>query len=250
MKYDKSKVYTSLTADELNPGDKVIVADSPRVLRQEVEEDGYISTLKGVLKDCYIRRFATTNEWCLAYLIERKYNCTNCKGCVACIKPDKTFVCEDWKPKTKRNLCDSCKHSFADCPATPDDVKFGDGVGDDNVYECDKYEKKAEMPELISLGNGQYAEKEKHFRPFRDTDELVKVWEQKWSEKTNGQKWHDCKMNMPHIWVRRKESNSKGQLITEFGDELHVSMGKEGYNMTDLLVYFTFLDGTPCGVEE
>lgn len=228
MKYDKSKVYTSLTADELNPGDKVIVADSPRVLRQEVEEDGYISTLKGVLKDCYIRRFATTNEWCLAYLIERKYNCTNCKGCVACIKPDKTFVCEYWKPKTKRNLCDSCKHCFADCPATPDDVKFGDGMGNDNVYECDKYEKK-----------------EKHFRPFRDTDELVKVWKEK-----SKQVHSDYSLTMPYIWVRRKESNSKGQLITEFSNTFWVGMGKEEYNMTDLFVHFTFLDGTPCGVEE
>ena len=235
MKFELSRVFTAVNADKLKAGDKVIFGDSLTFLRQAVKEHAYIKELKDVLSESHSSRFKDIDrvEWGLAYLVERTKNCTNCEGCVACIKPDKTFVCADWKPKTKINLCDSCKHSFAECPATSDDIIFGDGVGNDNVYKCDKYEKK-----------------EKHFRPFRDTDELVKVWEQKWSEKTNGQKWHDCKLNMPHIWVRRKESNSKGQLITEFGDGIHVSMGKEGYHMPDLLVHFTFLDGTPCGILE
>ena len=88
---------------------------------------------------------------------------------------------------------------------------------------------------------------EKHYRPFRDTDELIKVW---CEYKCPAHNHRERGLTMPFIWVRRKDANTKGQLITEFGDELHVSMGKEGYNMTDLWVYFTFLDGSPCGVEE
>jgi len=38
---------------------------------------------------------------------------------------------------TKINLCDTCVHTFAECDSNP---KFGDGIGNDNVYECDKYE--------------------------------------------------------------------------------------------------------------
>lgn len=52
----------------------------------------------------------------------------------------------DKSKDTKRNLCNSCKHSFAECSATTDDIVFGDGVGNDNVWECAKYENKVEIP--------------------------------------------------------------------------------------------------------
>lgn len=238
MEFDKSKVYTAVDADALRVGDKVIVAHDLYFLKRCVKNNSPIDTIQMIRSEDSMFRFNVKENvaaFSLAYLIEKAHNCTNCEGCTDYIKPDKTFGCIGWKPKTNRNLCDSCKQCFAECPATPDDIIFGDGVGNDNVYACDKYEKKAEP----------------HYRPFKDTEELVKVWEQKWSEKTNGQKWHDCKLNMPYIWVQRKESNSKGQLITEFSDEIHVGIGRgEAYNMTDLWVYFTFLDGSPCGVEE
>ena len=37
---------------------------------------------------------------------------------------------------TKRHLCPTCLYEFATCKGNP---KFGDGYGNDNVYECDKY---------------------------------------------------------------------------------------------------------------
>lgn len=45
-----------------------------------------------------------------------------------------------YKEDTKNNLCDSCIHDFAVCPAK--NVKFGDGLSNDNVYTCDSYEAK------------------------------------------------------------------------------------------------------------
>lgn len=98
---------------------------------------------------------------------------------------------------------------------------------------------KVELPKI---------EKAEKYRPFRDTDELIKVWE----EKT---KPYRADTRIPPIinhliWVRRKESNCKGQLITKFSDPSWVIMSTEAYNMTDLLVHFTFLDGSPCGVKE
>jgi len=40
---------------------------------------------------------------------------------------------------TKVNLCTTCEYEFANCKATEDDTKFGDGVGNDNVYQCKVY---------------------------------------------------------------------------------------------------------------
>lgn len=39
---------------------------------------------------------------------------------------------------SKENLCDTCQKCIADCNA--DNIEFGDGVGNDNVIECDEYE--------------------------------------------------------------------------------------------------------------
>ena len=38
MKFDKSRVYTALNADELKVGSKVIVADSVRALKNAVKD--------------------------------------------------------------------------------------------------------------------------------------------------------------------------------------------------------------------
>ena len=45
---------------------------------------------------------------------------------------------------TKINLCDNCTH-YPDYPYCSDDVKFGDGVGKDNVYWCGNYKEEGEM---------------------------------------------------------------------------------------------------------
>ena len=38
------------------------------------------------------------------------------------------------------NLCDSCRHTYPDCPAGKDDVLYGNGKGGDNICACGKYE--------------------------------------------------------------------------------------------------------------
>ena len=149
-----------------------------------------------------------TTEWLLAYLVERAENCTNCgEG--------------KWDAEHKKILCD------------PVQCCSGNVVFKNHEIEvCEYWKPKTEQ------------KAEKHYRPFKDTDELIKVWGEK------GGKWQKRELTMPHIWVQRKEAKTKGQLITEIGDDLYVFMGKEGYNMTDLFIHFTFLDGSPCGVEE
>jgi len=45
---------------------------------------------------------------------------------------------------TKVNLCDTCCLSFATCK--PDSIKFGNGIGNDNVYRCSSYRLKETKP--------------------------------------------------------------------------------------------------------
>jgi hypothetical protein len=41
---------------------------------------------------------------------------------------------------TKINLCDTCVYSIPECRAK--EIEFGDGLGNDNVIECDCYKNK------------------------------------------------------------------------------------------------------------
>ena len=46
---------------------------------------------------------------------------------------------------TIQNLCDNCFYEIAECEAK--NVKFGNGLGDDNVIECDTYCSDTEVSE-------------------------------------------------------------------------------------------------------
>ena len=155
MEFDKSRIYSAINADELKAGDKVIVADSIADLKEFVKDEGDVVELEDVYGENFKLRFkANHTVFLLAYLVERKENCTNCiyegsAGCSVveiCGENKLTHRCHMYEAKdTKRNLCDSCKHFFAECSATSDDIIFGDGVGNDNVYDCAKYESKSEI---------------------------------------------------------------------------------------------------------
>jgi len=111
--------------------------------------------------------------------------------------------------------------------------KSGWREADVKVFACGEYKPKTERVE-------------KKYRPFKDTDELIKVWNKKF--------YLDFKpspdpLTMPYIWVRQKECSKGGLLITYFGeDEVKTDMGF--MPMRKLLADFTFTDRSPCGVEE
>lgn len=74
MKFDKSRVYTALNADELKVGDKVVCANSIKALKQKVEENA-TTEIKEIKGDCYTNRFSAYLDdelfnYALAYLVE------------------------------------------------------------------------------------------------------------------------------------------------------------------------------------
>lgn len=43
-------------------------------------------------------------------------------------------------PNNQVNLCDSCTYTYPECPSEKDDVIFGNGIGNDNICACNKYQ--------------------------------------------------------------------------------------------------------------
>lgn len=103
---------------------------------------------------------------------------------------------------------------------------------------------------------------EKHYRPFRDTDELVKVWGEKIGMSSY---WGtDEDLTIPNICVASRNVHEYVPwrfIITGFGWK---DVNKDGKRITKPTVYiadeeltleqlfcqYTFLDGSTCGVEE
>lgn len=206
MEFNKSRVYTALNADELNPGDKVIVAGNIGTLKWALNYEKIENLYNEIIEikdENHPTRFVVKaighdskiTDYALAYLMERAENCRKCIGkTVNCMKGranDEVCWCEDFKPKT-----------------------------------------------------------EPHYRPFKDTDELIEEWDKK-CQIYGVYGWGV--IEMPRIWVKYKfDKNNKGSLITDFSDD-QVALGDkdEDYiTMYDLFINFTFLDGSPCGIEE
>ena len=287
MEFDKSRIYSAVNADELKAGDKVIVADNLMQLKSRVAKGTDIRKLSEVLIESSMRRFCTDFSYvdedrkdacfsyALAYLVERKENCTNCRLCNRSIKDDPTQVCENYEPQVEPPTnCETCSKADTDrCPVPNPPKETGCGHweprparvcencrnlechGKDNNW-CEVREIKL-SDEAIKKNTCGYLKlvkeepkteqkAEPHYRPFRDTDELIKVWGSRCSE---GKGYVLNSLDMPHIWVRQKECSKGGLLITYFGeDEVRTDMGF--LTMRKLLSDYTFADGSPCGVEE
>lgn len=74
MEFDINKVYTTVNANELKVGDKVIFADDLNTLRKQVVNDGPISCINHIASEEYEYRFYGNNDvefFALAYLVEQ-----------------------------------------------------------------------------------------------------------------------------------------------------------------------------------
>lgn len=240
MKFELSKVYTSVNADELKPGDKVITAQQLGNLKYQISQKGYyVWTIKEIKEDTYSDRFVTGNGvFPLVYLIERKENCTNCRAYEYCKLKDKfrdhmIIKCASWllktEPKTERQEnCTNCgKHE--DCGFVQNQSRFA------NLNKCENWKPITEQ------------KAEKHYRPFRDVDELIGVWQEKCPSHNNREK----ALTMPLIWVRKKLNFSgiKGEFITRLEDS-YVDVNGRTVSFHVLFTEYEFLDGSICGVEE
>ena len=87
--------------------------------------------------------------------------------------------------------------------------------------------------------------KEKKFRPYKDTDEMIEDFKKRynsyggWSGKNNP-------MYCPLIWVQTACGNKK--LVTNIdNDSVYL---QKWVSLPEFAEAYTYLDGSPCGIEE
>ncbi|WP_296016694.1 hypothetical protein [uncultured Treponema sp.] len=85
---------------------------------------------------------------------------------------------------------------------------------------------------------------EKKLRPYKDTDEMVEDFKKRFNVNVPP-------YAMPLIWVKTKGADKK-YLIVRFASALTICLNVEVYTPTleDLAEGYTYLDGSPCGIEE
>lgn len=250
MEFDKSRAHSAVNADELKPGDKVIVADVISRLKEKVKTGSMVYTLKEVYGEAWSFRFSVPVDetpgvslsFALAYLVERKENCTNCMLCERTNSDDEEYECSpsgyigdkerakihkcsNWTLKAEQKTehdCKSCR--YKNC-----------GFKDFNTRnDCDRWEAEPKTRQKA----------EPRYRPFKDTDELIEEWDKKLGYRD------PTGLAKPYIWVRRKtDLKNCGHLVTDFSG-IGVTVQGQGYAMSGLFANFEFLDGSPCGVEE
>ena len=82
------------------------------------------------------------------------------------------------------------------------------------------------------------------FRPYKDVDEMVEDFKKRFNVNIKP-------YSMPLIWIKTKDADKK-YLITRFASAVTICHNVEVYTPTfeDLAEAYTYLDGSPCGIEE
>ena len=60
---------------------------------------------------------------------------------------------------TKDILCNYCQLDFADCPKA-NHIKFGNGIGNDNVIECSEFVRKSHYNNFPIEGTNKFAKRD------------------------------------------------------------------------------------------
>lgn len=87
---------------------------------------------------------------------------------------------------------------------------------------------------------------EKKWRAYKDCDEMVEDFKKRYGNAINADNpmWH------PLIWVKKKRCNSCHLVIDIYKNLRSVILNCVECSLEDLFEYCTYMDGSPCGVEE
>ena len=211
MDFDVSKVYTAVNADELHKGDLVYGADTLCWLKNVVKRAG--KKEPGVITAI----LTEDNEYRFTVSGESNYQLAY-------------FVCT-------ANNAEAYKA-----------WRYGEAVErqtDEGWEDVDSDELEADS-DCWLFQNFRVKQSSTHYRPYKSVKELVSDFKQRFDT-------HTPAYAMPLVWVKKERGAvKKTKLITAFNErENLVSLdGGEVYDMDGLYKDYTFLDGSPCGVQE
>lgn len=131
------------------------------------------------------------------------------------------------------NLCNSCTYTYPECPSEKDDVIFGNGIGNDNICACNKYQPTVQ-PVATDTNVGDTISRQqaidaldKRFDniPMEQTAEILKLRKDLRELPTIQPEphWILCSERMPeeHEWLGTKKFG------TTISDEVYVTFENE-----------------------
>ena len=97
------------------------------------------------------------------------------------------------------------------------------------------------------------SDEEKHYRPFKDCNELVETFIKKWEAETGSGFIVFPKLHKPCICVKSRAYRTDNLIIAFDNDNESIGgscvfLQDIWVDMQELFDCFTFLDGSPCGV--
>lgn len=109
-----------------------------------------------------------------------------------------------------------------------------------NSYGCRFRKKNGDTYTLFYL----VEDRKEELRPYKNTDEMVEDFKERFNVNVPP-------YAMPLVWVKMKDSDRK-YLIVRFSSDLTICHNVEVHTLTfeDLVEGYTYLDGSPCGIEE
>lgn len=146
-----------------------------------------------------------------------------------------------YSAETAEELKEGDKVLVADSLAVLKDMVKGDCAVEtiERILELPSYRFKTKRgPYAFAYLVERGAEK---WRPFKDLGELITAWQKKTGVTARAN-------TMPLIWIASKNNNGV-RLIAGFKGQFILFEDYEA-SYEDLFEYYTFLDGTPCGVKE
>lgn len=244
MKFDKSKIYTAVNADEVKVGSKGYFADNLTDLKALVADesaDRFNEILHINPSDNNYRfSFSAGNNYALFYLVEEPE--TTPKEVTAAEWDNRPRFMKVWNNcyEDAYNMLvvhiRSAEHSH---PIVAVDCENEDICC---FKHCTEIVLEKTEPEIEEA-----AADKKRYRPYKNSDEMIEDFKKRynsyggWSGKNNP-------MYCPLIWIVHKTTRNKS-LIASYPDR-NVQIASGFSNLESLFKGFTYLDGTPVGIKE
>lgn len=239
MKFDKSKVYTALNADEVKVGSKGLFADDIGNLRDMVINREPLLYVKEVRNDYYQYRFKSDeiNEFALFYLVEGPEEEgpeeEEPKEVTAAEWDNRPRIMKVWDDNYSKATKGKVIYIASTDETTLPVITFVSLSGTTAGHVvCYKH--------CAEIAATKEVKAEKSYRPYNKAKEFIADYKERFCS-------HCSNDSIPAIWVKNVMGALK-QVISITDKSVRVN--GEPVSYFSFLDAYTYPDDTPCGMEE